>query len=243
MSQAFMDRQHHRRALFGRQLQQRHLRLPRHLNFAVRLTHGFRSQLLGTARVGVVSPHLIPPPVQAAMDGNAAQPSGKLRAALKRPDLRESADKSLLRQIFRIGRRPGHPECEGMDHLLMASHQFLKSRRIAVLTLANQICIAIGHEGSFCRMRNPGRPNPLNYFFIRKKGSATGWTAGITFMGRKSHGQWPVGAGVESDDASLGHFFGFVEWFLKRAAKTPDPQRLFDANKKRANSIRMARAF
>jgi hypothetical protein len=33
-------------------------------------------------------------------------------------------------------------------------------------------------------------------------------------MGRKHHDLRPLAAGVESDNASLGHMWNFVEWFL-----------------------------
>jgi len=101
MTQAVVNREHNRRALFGGQSHQRRLRLPGHFTFsrrnsrfglpAVISPHNWREHENG-------APHSAP--VQTRMNGDAAKPRGKFRAAVEGIDLPVGANERLLRQIL-----------------------------------------------------------------------------------------------------------------------------------------------
>ena len=151
MTQAVVNREHNRRALFGGQSHQRRLRLPGHFTFSRRNSRfGLPAgHLPGTAGVSTKTARLIPPPVQSRVNGDAAKPRRKFRAAVEGIDLPVGANERLLRQILGIGGRPCHSKCQRTNHVLMLAYQRFKSRRPAILTLQHQIFVGVSHAACF----------------------------------------------------------------------------------------------
>lgn len=76
-------------------------------------------------------------PIQALIDGYAIEPRGKFSLATVSSDLPERLDKGFLGEIFGVRERSGHPECQGMNHALMARDERLERGMIASLALVD----------------------------------------------------------------------------------------------------------
>ena len=146
--QAVVNREHNCGPLLGRQSQQSLLRLPGSLVFG-KVAAALRGNLLRAIVFGAGSPRLVAPPVQAGVNGDAAKPGGKLRAAREGIEPFIGADECLLRQVLGVGRRAGHPECQRVNHMLVIAHERFKSRWLAIFTLQHQIFVGVSHAACF----------------------------------------------------------------------------------------------